>query len=267
MQHINTSGTVYFASDFHLGLPQDDGDFSRQNLVCRWLESIAEDATHIFLLGDLFDAWFEYKTVIPKGFTRFLGILAALSDQGIDIRIFSGNHDIWMRDYFQKELNIPVYHDKQIFMINDQKFLLAHGDGLGPGDRGYKRLKRLLRNEVAQWLYRWIHPDWGLKMAQYFSRRGTKHITDVPETFKGNDQEWLVQYALKKLETEHFDYFIFGHRHLFLDMNLKQNSRYINLGDWIRFYSFAKFENGVLTTHALTDLERKEFLNKSSKYG
>lgn len=263
MHIIHTSGTVYFASDFHLGLPQDDHDFGRQILVCRWLESIAEDASHIFLLGDLFDAWFEYKTVIPKGFTRFLGTLASLSDRGIDIRIFSGNHDIWMRDYFQKELNIPVYHDKQVFCMNDKKFLLAHGDGLGPGDKGYKRLKRLLRNDFAQWLYRWVHPDWGLKTAQYFSRKGSKHIADVPETFKGNEKEWLVQYALKKLETEHFDYFIFGHRHLFLDIDLPHSSRYINLGDWIRFFSFAKFVDGLLTVHSLTDADKNDLLNSS----
>lgn len=248
MHEINTREAVYFASDFHLGLPQDDNDYSRQKFICRWLEHIARDASHIFLLGDLFDAWFEYKNVIPKEFTRFLGTLASLSDKGIKIYIFSGNHDIWMRDYFQKEMNIPVFHEKQTFIINGKKFLLAHGDGLGPGDKGYKRLKKLLRNPLAQWLYRWMHPDWGLPLARYFSRKGDKHVTDAPIPFLGMDKEWLVQYALKKLEQEHFDYFIFGHRHLFLDISLNEQSRYINLGDWIRYNSYARFEGENLTT-------------------
>ena len=236
---------IYFASDFHLGIPHKAGSLEREKLICKWLDEISSDAAQLFLVGDLFDTWFEYKNVVPKGYTRFLGKLAELSDQGLHIEAFTGNHDLWMRGYFEEELNIPVHHHPIERVFNDKKFFIAHGDGLGPGDHGYKFLKKILRSPLSQWLYRRIHPDTGVGMAGWFSRLGPKHTTEEAP-FLGPEKEWLVQFCLQKLNEEHFDYFIFGHRHIALEYPLPQNSIYINLGDWIRYNSYAEFDGKSL---------------------
>src|ERR1044072_296074 len=165
---------IYFASDFHLGIPDKASSLAREKRICNWLEQIREDAAELYLVGDLFDVWFEYKNVIPKGHTRFLGKLAELSDAGLHIEAFTANHDLWMRGYFEDELNIPVHHDPITRNFNGKKFFIAHGDGLGPGDHGYKLLKKVLRSPVSQWLYRRLHPDTGVGMAGWFSRLGPK---------------------------------------------------------------------------------------------
>jgi UDP-2,3-diacylglucosamine hydrolase len=237
---------IYFASDFHLGIPNHASSLEREKRICQWLDSIKQDAAYIFLVGDLFDAWLEFKHVVPKGFVRFLGKLAELSDAGIQIEAFTGNHDLWMRGYFQEELNIPVHHEAIRRNFNGKNFLIAHGDGLGPGDHGYKLLKGILRNPFCQWLYRRIHPDTGLGMASYFSRLGPKHESAIPDTFKGPEKEFLVQYCQDVLQTEPIDYFIFGHRHLAIDYVLNnEKSHYINLGDWLKFDSYAVFDGQV----------------------
>lgn len=239
---------IYFASDFHLGIPNHARSLEREKRICQWLDSVKHDAAYIFLVGDLFDAWLEFKHVVPKGFVRFLGKLAELSDAGIQIEAFTGNHDLWMRGYFQEELNIPVHHKGIQRNFNGKNFLIAHGDGLGPGDHGYKFLKGILRNPLCQWLYRRIHPDSGLGMASYFSRLGPKHESAIPDTFKGPEKEFLVQYCEDVLQTEPIDYFIFGHRHLAIDYTLSnEHSRYINLGDWLKFYSYAVFDGQTCT--------------------
>lgn len=237
---------IYFASDFHLGIPDYASSLKREKLICRWLDEIRKDAAIIFLVGDIFDAWMEYRNVVPKGYVRLLGKLAELTDNGITIEAFTGNHDLWMRNYFETELNIPVHHGPVKRVFNNKKFIIAHGDGMGPGDHGYKLLKSILRNPVCQWLYRRIHPDTGIGMASYFSRRGPKHDNQIQETFKGADKEFLVQYCLDKLKEEQIDYFIFGHRHLALEYPLPGNSLYINLGDWISFNSYAEFDRETL---------------------
>jgi UDP-2,3-diacylglucosamine hydrolase len=236
------SKKIYFASDFHLGVPSHAESLVREKRICRWLDEIKEDAAHIFLVGDLFDSWLEFKNVVPKGFVRFLGKLAELRDSGIVIEAFTGNHDLWMRGYFQEELGIPVHHDIIRRTINGKDFLIGHGDGLGPGDKGYKLLKSILRNPLCQWLYRRVHPDTGIGIASFFSRLGPKHEGEIEESFKGADQEFLVQYCLEVLEKDHLDYFVFGHRHLALEYPLPQNSLYVNLGDWITFNSYAVFD-------------------------
>lgn len=237
---------IYFASDNHLGAPTSQLSQPREKKFVRWLESLRKDAAAIFLLGDLFDFWFEYKTVVPKGFTRTLGKLAEITDSGIPVYYFVGNHDLWMNGYFEEELNIPVYHQPQIFEIGGKKFLIGHGDGLGPGDKGFKRMKKVFTNPASQWLFRWLHPDFGVRMAQYFSVRNRMISGEEDVQFLGEDKEWLVQYAKKKLEKEHFDFFIFGHRHLPLDIALPGESRYINLGDWIGYFSYGVFDGNVL---------------------
>ncbi len=247
---------IYFASDFHLGIPDRERSVARERRLCRWLDGIREDAALIYLVGDLFDVWFEYRNVIPKGHTRFLGKLAELRDAGIPIEAFTGNHDLWMRGYFEEELDIPVHHEPIRRAFNGKEFLIAHGDGLGPGDHGYKALKKVLRSPLSQWLYRRIHPDTGVGMAGWASRLGPKHEDTPEETFMGPEKEWLVQFCLQTLEKEHVDYFIFGHRHLALEYPLPQGSLYVNLGDWIRYNSYAVFDGDSLRLHYYSETSR-----------
>lgn len=233
---------VYFASDNHLGAPTSQDSLPREKKFVAWLEHIRKDAAAVFLLGDLFDFWFEYKTVVPRGFTRTLGKLAELSDSGIPVYYFVGNHDLWMNGYFEAELNIPVYHSPQVFEIGGKAFFIGHGDGLGPGDKGFKRMKKVFTNPVAKWFFRWLHPDLGVRLAQYFSVKNRMISGAEDVRFLGEEREWLVQYAKRKLEDSHFDYFVFGHRHLPLDIPLSGGSRYLNLGDWIGYYSYGVFD-------------------------
>lgn len=233
---------IYFASDNHLGAPTKHASFPREKKFVAWLDSIKDDAAAIFLLGDLFDFWFEYKTVVPKGFTRTLGKLAEISDSGIPIYYFVGNHDLWMNGYFEEELNIPVFHQPKEFSFNEKTFFIGHGDGLGPGDKGYKRMKKVFTNPSSKWLFRWLHPDIGMRLGHYFSVKNKLISGDEDAKFLGNDHEWLVQYSKRKLDTRHYDFFVFGHRHLPLEIKLNSNSRYFNLGDWISHYTYGVFD-------------------------
>ncbi len=233
---------VYFASDNHLGAPTQEASMPREKKFVAWLDEIKHDAEAIFLLGDLFDFWFEYKSVVPKGFTRTLGKLAEISDSGIPIYYFVGNHDLWMNGYFEEELNIPVFHKPQEYTFNDKTFLVGHGDGLGPGDKGYKRMKKVFTHPLGKWLFRWLHPDIGVRLAQYFSVQN-KLISGAEDIhFLGEDNEWLIQYSKEKLQEKHRDFFVFGHRHLPLETDLGNSSKYINLGDWISYYTYGVFD-------------------------
>lgn len=243
---------IYFASDFHLGLPDYRTSIERERFICSWLDEIRSTAHTIFLVGDLFDVWFEYRNVVPKGYTRFLGKLAELSDSGITIEVFTGNHDLWMRDYFREELGIQVHTGPLTTTFNGKKFYIAHGDGLGPGDTGYKILKKIMSGRFSQWLYRRIHPDTGIRIADYFSKKGPKHLSD-DHTFLGEDKEWLVLHAKKILQQQHFDYFIFGHRHLALTLDLGQQATYINLGDWLSFNTYAVFDGETTILRSYPD--------------
>ncbi len=233
---------IYFASDNHLGAPTPETSFPREQKFVAWLNEVKDDAAAIFLLGDMFDFWFEYTTVVPKGFTRTMGKLAEITDSGIPVYYFVGNHDLWMNGYFEEELNIPVYHKPQEFTFNNKTFFIGHGDGLGPGDKGYKRMKKLFTNPVAKWFFRWLHPDIGVRLAQYLSVKNKLISGDDDVTFLGEDDEWLVQYCKRKLSQKHRDYFVFGHRHLPMEINLGNNSTYTNLGDWINYYTYAEFD-------------------------
>lgn len=243
---MTTNKKIYFASDQHLGAPTQEKSFVREQKFIRWLDSIKKDAEAIFLLGDLFDFWFEYKTVVPKGFVRVLGKLAEIKDSGIPIYFFVGNHDLWMNGYFETELNIPVYHQPKEFTFHNKTFLIGHGDGLGPGDIGYKRMKKVFTNPFSKWLFRWLHPDIGVRLAQYLSVKNKLISGEEDVTFLGEDNEWLVQYAKKKLEKKHYDYFLFGHRHLPLEIQIGKNAKYINTGDWITYFTYAVFDSKQL---------------------
>ena len=236
---MQTSPKIYFLSDFHLGAPNYEISLIREKKIVAFLESIKSNATEIFILGDIFDFWFEYKTVVPKGFVRILGKLAELTDSGIIIHFFVGNHDMWMKDYFEKELHIKVYYKPTIFSFFGKKYFIGHGDGLGPGDKGYKFLKKIFRNKICQFLFGILHPTIGMGVANYFSKKSRQKTGKTDAIFLGEEEEWLVKYCKKKLETEHFDYFVFGHRHLPLTIQLNNNSTYINLGDWITNFTYA----------------------------
>ncbi len=233
---------IYFASDLHLGTPDFAASLEREKKFVRWLDAIAADAQAIYLVGDLFDYWFEYKTVVPRGFIRLLGKLAQLRDAGIEIYAFTGNHDLWMRDYFEQELQIPVYRQPIVREIGGKTFFIGHGDGLGPGDYGYKIMKKLFINPLCQWSFRQLHPDLSMRVASYFSRRSrAAQEKREPDKFEAKEKEWLFLYAQRKLQQQHIDYFIFGHRHLPLNLQLTPQSQYINLGDWIKYYTYATF--------------------------
>lgn len=240
--HLPESKKIYFLSDFHLGAPNHTESLKREKKIVSFLEVIRHDAGVIFILGDLFDFWYEYKTVVPRGYVRLLGKLAELTDQGIVIHFFVGNHDMWMNGYFEQELNIKVYHEPEKFEFNGKKFLIGHGDGLGPGDHRYKFLKKVFRNRISQALFGALHPTLGIGIANYFSRKSRAATGTGDEHFLGEDKEWLIIYCKDTLQKEHIDYFIFGHRHLPLDYDLSQSSRYINTGDWIKYNSYAVFD-------------------------
>lgn len=233
---------IYFSSDNHLGAPTPEASLPREKKFVRWLDTVKEDAAAIFLLGDLFDFWFEYKTVVPRGFVRVLGKLAELSDSGIPIYFFVGNHDLWMRDYFETELNIPIYREPKEFQFNGKVFLIGHGDGKGPGDVGYKRMKKVFTNPFFKWLFRWLHPELGMRIAQHLSVKNRLISGEEDKKFLGEENEWLAQYARRKLESKHYDYFVFGHRHLPMTIQLSDKSVYYNLGDWISHYTYGEFD-------------------------
>ena len=239
---LETGKKVYFLSDFHLGAPNDTESRKREDRLVRFLQDARKDAGIIFIVGDIFDFWFEYKTVVPKGFVRILGTLAQIADEGIQLHIFTGNHDLWMQDYLSKELNAKLYFEPQTFTIQNKQFLIGHGDGLGPGDEGYKRLKKIFTNPICQWLFRWLHPDAGIQLANYFSRKSRAKTGNSDELFLGEDKEWLILYTKEKAKTMAVDFFIFGHRHYAIDLKISDKSRYINLGDWIRLNTYAVFD-------------------------
>lgn len=233
---------IYFLSDFHLGAPNFEKSLEREKKIVHFLDEIKKDATQIFIVGDLFDFWFEYKNVVPKGYVRILGKLAEITDSGIPVHFFVGNHDMWMKDYFQNELNIPVYFEPKTFTFNNKKFYIGHGDGLGPGDHGYKFLKKIFRNKLCQWSFGMLPPSIGMGLANYFSRKSREKAGLETERFLGEENEWLIVYCKEVLQKEHFDFFIFGHRHLPINFDLNATSKYINLGEWMNFSSYAVFD-------------------------
>ena len=240
---------AYFASDLHLGVDARLPSRARERLFVRWLdEVVAPDADALFLLGDVFEFWFEYRHVVPRGFVRLLGKLAELRDGGLEIHYFTGNHDLWMRDYLPRELGIPLHHRPLARRLDGARFLIGHGDGLGPGDRGYKRLKRLFRSPLAQWAYARLHPNFAIGLARRVSSLSRSHTAGADAEFHGADGEWLARYAERKLAADpSLDFFVFGHRHLPIDLTLSDGrARYVNLGDWLDYQSYARWDGEAL---------------------
>lgn len=242
---------IYFAADFHLGAPYVDNAREHELRVVRWLDTIASDATDIFLLGDIFDYWYEYHTVVPKGFTRFLGKIAQLTDAGVNVHFFTGNHDVWMFDYLPQELGVAVHDQELALQLNNTRFVIGHGDDIG-FDRPYHWLKCFFHNPIAQWLYTWVHPDITVRFAHWWSRRSRMgHYT--AETSgkwmdRPTDEEWQVRYARQRQAKEpKADFYIFGHRHKIIDADAGNGARIIVLGDWLRQPSYAAFDGNNLS--------------------
>ena len=240
---------VYFASDLHLGVDARLPSRERERLFVRWLdEAVAPDADALYLLGDVFEFWFEYRRVVPRGFARLLGKLAELRDGGLRVEYFTGNHDLWMGNYFEEELGIPLHRRPRVETIDDLRFFIGHGDGLGPGDEGYKRMKRVFTNPAAQWAYARLHPNFAMALAEGVSGFSRKHTSIEEAGWLGPEREWLVRYAERKLSQEpELDYFVFGHRHLPIEWILSDGrARYVNTGDWLRHQSYGRWDGKEL---------------------
>lgn len=237
---------IHFLSDFHLGVPDAASSLAREKRIVSFLDEAAKDAEEILLLGDLFDFWFEYKRAVPRGHVRLLGKLAELTDRGIPVHLFIGNHDMWIFDYVPKETGVIVHREPIVREWNGKKFLIGHGDGLGPGDHGYKFMKRIFRNPVCQWLFARMHPNFGLWLGDFWSGRSRKKSYANDRKWLGAEKEWLVQYCNDELKKSHYDYLLFGHRHLPIDMEVGTKSRYVNLGDWITYFTYATFDGTEL---------------------
>lgn len=243
---------LYFASDFHLGVPTLESSLAREKIIVRWLDEIKHDAAEIFLVGDIFDFWYEYTYTIPKGYTRLLGKIAELTDSGIIVHFFTGNHDLWMKDYFTKELNVQVHHspiEKEYF---GKRFFIGHGDGLGPGDKSYKFLKKIFTSKICQWLFTRLHPNLAFAVARASSKRSRIITADSDEKFLGAENEWLFLFSRDYVRDHKVDYFVFGHRHLPLDMDVDGKARYINLGEWINYRTYAVFDGAALKLEKFT---------------
>jgi UDP-2,3-diacylglucosamine hydrolase len=238
---------IYFASDFHLGVPDAASSLEREKRVVRWLDSIEHDAQEIFLVGDIFDFWFEYRHAIPKGFIRLQGKIAQLTDKGIPVHFFTGNHDMWMFDYFPKELGVEMHRAPIEREWNGKLFYIGHGDGLGPGDRGYKFIKKVFAAKWSQWCFARLHPNFGIGMANFWSRKSRAATGSGDKVFHGEENEWLAIYSKEQLQQKHRDFFVFGHRHLPMDIQLNERSRYINLGEWLNYNTYAVFDGENLT--------------------
>lgn len=243
---LSTGKKIYFISDFHLGVPNDTDSRKREDKIVAWLNSIKHDAQILYLMGDVFDYWFEYKEVVPRGYVRLLGKLAELSDAGVEMHYFTGNHDMWVFDYLPKEIGLQVHRAPIQKEYNGKKFFLGHGDGLGPGDFGYKFIKKVFANKLSQWLFARVHPNTGIGLMKFFSRKSRIATGTSDDVYLGDDKEWLMIFSREVLQKEHYDYFIFGHRHLPLDKQLNDQSRYINLGEWINHFTYAVFDGHEL---------------------
>lgn len=230
---------IFFASDLHLGLPDYESSLKREKLFVKWLDEIKQEAEEIYLLGDIFDFWFEYRYTIPKGFVRFLGKITEITDAGIPVRFFTGNHDMWIFDYLPRETGMILHRKPLEKTIMGKTFFLAHGDGLGSGDIWYKMLKKIFASSFSQWLFARIHPNLGIRVANGWSHNN-RYSRETPD-FQGEDKEWLVLYARDYLKNQHKDYFVFGHRHLPMKVELKGSS-IINLGDWLTHFSYGVFD-------------------------
>ncbi len=232
---------VFFVSDAHLGFKPREQSIKTEKLFVRWLDEMKDQAAAFYLVGDIFDYWWEYKKVVPRGFTRTLGKIAEITDMGIPVHFFTGNHDVWVFDYLPREVGVTVHKKPVVETINNKKFFIAHGDGLGPREGHYKFLKAIFDNKILQWLYARLHPNFTTMLAHQWANK-SRYIKGDIIPFKGEEKEKLMLFAKDMLKKEHFDYFVFGHRHLPLNIKLNNNSSFICLGDWFHHFTYAVFD-------------------------
>ncbi len=236
---------IYFISDLHLGAPDLAASHERERRFLRWLDACVDDMEALYVVGDLFDFWFEYKHAVPRGHVRTLGRLAELHDRGIPVYFFTGNHDLWVFDYLKKEIGAEVFYEPQRISIKGKSLLVGHGDGLGPGDHGYKFIKRIFTNRFLQWCFARIHPNTGIGMANYFSRSSRAKTGTSDSDFNGMENEWLYQYARDYQKgSKPADYFVFGHRHLPIIADIPEGGKYYNLGDWLKYFTYGVMRDG-----------------------
>lgn len=253
---------TYFISDIHLGLPDREKSLQRELKLVKLLDKIKNDAETIYFVGDIFDFWWEYKSVVPRGFVRFLGKIAELSDSGINIIFFTGNHDVWLKDYPAEELGVSVLHEELKTVIGNKKFYIAHGDGLGPGDKNYKFLKKIFTNKFLQWCFTRLHPNFAFWLARKWSHNRRKKETHYD--FKGENKELLVLHTKEILEKEHFDFFIYGHRHFPLMLKIGKTSKHINIGDWLVNFTFGVFDGNEFSLKTYKNNRIENFVTNLS---
>lgn len=241
-QAITIQGNAFFASDFHLGVPNEKESNIRERKIVQWLDDIKLECTHLFLLGDIFDYWFEYKDVVPRGYILLLAKLQELHESGITIYYFTGNHDMWVQDYFSQTFGAIVFRKQQAFVINGKRCMVGHGDGLGPKDLGYKFIKGVFAFRPNRKLYGCLHPRHSFAIARFFSHK-SRTMTSADEiSYMGDDKEMLVQYCQQIIQHEDIHFFIYGHRHLMIEKNIGDKAVYFNIGDWISHYSYLEFK-------------------------
>lgn len=233
---------IYFISDAHLGSRIVTNPREHEMRLVNWLDKVKKDAEAIFMLGDMFDFWFEYKTVMPKGYVRFLGKLAELVDSGIEIHFFTGNHDIWTFGYLENEVGLIVHRKPQTFELQGKKFYLAHGDGLYTEEKGFGLIRKIFHSRTCQKLFRLLPPEIGQNFGYAWSESNRKKIMHLDNKFQGEENETLVAFAKKYSELHDVDYLIFGHRHIELNLELKNKSRVVILGDFIGIFSYGVFD-------------------------
>ena len=248
-------GKIYFVSDVHLGAPALTNNHQRELRFAQWMDEINEDVGELYLMGDIFDFWWEYKKVVPRGFTRILGRIANLTDRGIPVHFFPGNHDLWVFDYLPSELGVIVHRKEIVREIGGKKFFLAHGDGLDADDVGYIRLKKIFTNRNLQWWFSRLHPNFALHIAHKWSKSSRITKLNREEEFNVNN-DGMYKFAQSFLKQESIDYFIFGHRHQMVNSQINENSRFILLGDWIKNFSYGVFDGENFELKKYKDLER-----------
>ncbi len=254
---------TYFFSDIHLGLPNAKLSLQREKKLVRCLDEIKTDAETIYFVGDIFDFWWEYRYVVPRGYTRFLGKIAELTDVGIAVHFFTGNHDIWMKNYLPEELSVILHFGEFETTIGNKKFFIAHGDGLGPGDKTYKFLKKIFTNRPMQWLFSKLHPNLAFRLAYFWSQ--TRRKNEKEYFFVGRDKELLLLHAEEILLTKNVDIFIFGHRHIPYIVDLNEKAICANIGDWIINFTFLVFEQNQLIQKTYKNERIELFTNDLSK--
>lgn len=235
------SKKIYFASDVHLGFPDIEKGRPRELLFAQWLEEIKNKASEIYLVGDIFDFWYEYKNVVPRGFVRVLGKIAEITDAGIPVHFFTGNHDLWVFDYLSSEIGVKIYRKPLETKLLGKNFYIAHGDGLGPGDKGYKLLKKIFESKVLQWLFSRLHPNFAFWIAHGWSKKSRYNKGIIAEKFN-QETESTYLHAKEILKQKNIDYFVFGHRHLMINKPIDKQSTYILLGDWLHHFSYGVFD-------------------------